>query len=158
MEINQTQSYTWYNVYTRPLFSYDAYFNIRVTLRVDKRGKKSFEFGIQVVPLKRTFIDLELNLHVLTRGTTIGQEIVRMKNHGGFEYETRNFDFFPCKQFKIVLGGVQINEYDEKNYETMNFKIALPSGKTHEKSGIDSGDFKWYRNISPRKINYKGGI
>ena len=69
----------------------------------------------------------------------------------------RNCDFFPCKQFKIVLGNIQINEYDEKNYETMNFKITLPTEKTHEKSGIVPGDFKWYRNISPRKIKFKGG-
>merc|ERR1719419_1981180 len=38
----------------------------------------------------------------------------------------------------------------------MNFKITLPTEKTHEKSGIMSGDYKWYQNISPRKINYKG--
>ena len=67
------------------------------------------------------------------------------------------YDFFPCKQFKIVLGDVQINKYDEKNYETMDFKITLPSEKTYEESGIVSGDYKWYKNISPRKINFKGG-
>ena len=158
MEIIQTESFTFYNNFTNPLFAIEAYFEIRVTVGVDKHGnKRSFHFGIKAVPLKRTLIDLELNLHVSTRGTNIGQKIVRMKNHDGTDYETTNFDFFPCKQFKIVLGDVQINEYDEKNYETMNFKITLPTEKTYEQSGIVSGDFKWYRNISPRNINFEGG-
>ena len=158
MDIEQTESYTWYTVYTRPLFSYDAYFQIRLQLLVDKNGEKRFQFGIMAVPLKRTLLDLELNLHVSTRGKSICQEIVRMENHDGTDYETRTYDFFPCKRLKIVLGDVQINKYDKKNYETMDFKIILPREKTYEESGIQSGNYKWYKNISPRKINYKGGI
>ena len=158
MQIQETEFNTFYNNFTNPLFANEVYFQIRVKLQVDKHGKKSFHFGIKAVPLKRTLIDIELNLHVSTRGTTIGREIVRIKNHDGNKYETRTYDYFPCKQFKIVLGHVQINEYDEKNYETMNFKITLPTEKNYENSGIVSGDFKWYKNISPRKINYKGGI
>ena len=160
MVICQTQSDTFYNNFTYPLFANEVYFQMLVSLLVDENGNKFFQFGIRAIPLKGTLIDLELNLHVSTRGPSIGQEIVRMKNHDGIEYEIRNCDFpcdFPCKQFKIVLGNIQINEYDEKNYETMNFKITLPTEKTHEKSGIVPGDFKWYRNISPRKIKFKGG-
>ena len=155
MEIQQTESYTWYDVYTKPLFAYEAYFRIRVSLLVDKYRKKFFQFGIMAVPLKTTSIDLQVNLHVSTWGKTIGQETLNITNHDGTSYETRSYDFFRCEQFKIVLGDIQINEYDEKEYETMNFKIASPSENNYKESGIVSGDFKWYRNSSPN-INLKG--
>ena len=157
MEVEKTQSCTFYSNFTNPLFINDVYFQIRVTLQVDKHGKKIFRFGIIAVPSKVTLFDLELNLHVSTRGTSIGQDIVRMKNPDGTYYENRTYDFFPCKHFKIVLGDIQINEYDEEHYETINFEITLPSEKTHQIFGIVSGDFKWYRNNSPRKIKYQGG-
>ena len=156
MQIEQTESHTWYSVFTKPLFAYDAYFYIRVTLRVDKYGKKIFQFGIMAIPLKTTAIDLQVNLHVSTWGKTIGQETLKIKNHDGSGFETRSYYFFRCQRFKIVLGDIQINEYDEQNYETMNFKIALPSEESYEESGLVTGDYKWYKNFSPRKINLKG--
>ena len=155
MEINQTESHTWYNVFTKPLFAYDAYFQIRVALGVDKYGKKNFQFGIKAIALKTTSIDLKLYLHVSTWGKTIGKETLSIKNHDGTDYETRSYDFFLCEQFKIVLRDIRINEYDEKEYETMTLKIVLPSQNTYKKSGIVTGDFKWYRNSSA-KINLKG--
>ena len=179
MQIYQTESYTCYNVYTKALFAYDVYFQIRVALEVDKDGTKMFQFGIMAVPLKTTTIDLQLNLHVSTWGKTIGQETLNIKNHDGSDYETRTYDFFRCEQFKIVLGDLRINgyidygydeyyeydEYDEisfsgpvpkyDDYETLNFKIALPSENKYEKSGRVKGDFKRYRNFSAN-INFKG--
>ena len=102
---------------------------------------------------------------------TIGQETVRMPNHDGSEYRYKTYDFFDCdaqcknkrvseckceNQFKIILRDIKINEYDKKNYETMNFKIALPSKNTFGKSGIVNGTkYNWYENNSP-KINFKG--
>ena len=155
MQITQTESNTFYNYFTKPVFAHDAYFDIRVALRVDKYGKKIFQFGIMAVPLKTTSIDLQVNLHVSTLGKTIAQETLNIKNHDGSEYETRSYDYFRCERFKIVLGDIQINEYDEKNYETLDFKILLPSKNTYKASGIVSGDYKWYRNYSPKR-NFKG--
>ena len=155
MMIYQTESYTWYSVYTKALFAYDTYFRIRVALRVDKYGKKIFQFGIQAVPLKTITIDLQANLHVSTWGKTIGQETLDIKNHDGTDFETRTYDFSRCEQFRIVLRDIQINEYDEKEYETLNFKIALPSLNNNKESGIVTGDYKWYRNSSAN-INLKG--
>ena len=155
MQITQTESYTFYNYYTKPVFAYEAYFSVRVTLRVDSFGKKIFQFEIKAVPLKATSIDLELNLHVSSLGITIGQETVKMPYHDGTNYETRSYDFLPCKQFKIILGDIEINEYDEKIYETLNFNLALPSANNNQQSGIVSGDCKWYANFSPKR-NLKG--
>ena len=152
MDIDQTESFTWYSVYTKPLFAYDAYFLIDVSLRVDKYGKKIFHFGIKAVPLKTTTIDLKLNLHVSTWGKTIGQETVKIKNHDGSEYETRSYDFFRCEKFKIVLGDIKINKYDNKKYETLNFKIELPLENTYEENGLVTGEYKWYENNSPKRI------
>ena len=155
MEIEQTESYTWYHVYTIPVFAYEAYYSVRVTLLVEKNGEETFQFGIMAVPLKTTSMDLELNLHVSTSGKTIGQETLNIKNHDGTSYETRDYVFFRCEQFKIVLGDIQINQYDEKDYETLDFKILLPSKNNYKASGIVSGDFKWYKNESPKR-NLKG--
>ena len=157
MQIQQTESLTFFNYITKPVFAYEAYFSVRVTLGVDSFGEKIFQFHIKVVPLKTTSIDLELSLHVSTSGITIGQEIVKIQNHDGSEYETRNYDFSPCNQFKIVLGGIKITEYDEKNYETLTFNVALPSKNTYHESGIVSGDYRWYKNSSSkRKLKGKG--
>ena len=155
MQIQQTESYTWYSVYTKPLFAYDAYFQILVSLRVDKYGKKIFQFGIMALPLKTPSIDLELNLYVSTSGITIGHATVKMQNHDGSQYETKSYGFFPSEQFKIVLGDIKINEYDRKKYETLNFNLALPSANNNQQSGIVSGDYKWYTNFSPKR-NLKG--
>ena len=155
MVIKQTESNTWYSVYTKPLFAYDAYFRIDVSLRVDKYGKKTFQFGIRAVPLKTTSMDIELKLHVSTWGKIIGQETVTMQNHDGSKYEYKTYDFLPCEQFKIILGDIEINEYDEKIYETLNFNLALPSANNNQQSGIVSGDCKWYANFSPKR-NLKG--
>ena len=155
MQIQQTESYSWYNVYTKPVFAYEAFFRIRVTLRVDKYGEKIFKFGIMAVPLKTPSIDLEFNLYVSTSGITIGHETVKMQNHDGNKYETKSYNFFPSEQFNIVLGDIKINEYDKKKYETMNFKLAVPSENTYEKSGIVNGDYKAYINSSPKR-NLKG--
>ena len=155
MQIYQTESHTWYNVFPKYLFAHEAYFNIRVTLRVDKYGKKIFEFGIMAVPLKTISMGLELNFHASNLGITIGQETVKIQKHDGTDYETRNYDYFPCEQLKIVLRDIKINEYDEKNYETMTFKIASPSENTYDYSGMVTGDYKAYINSSPKK-NLKG--
>ena len=155
MVIKQTESNTWYSVYTKPLFAYDAYFRIDVSLRVDKYGKKTFQFGIRAVPLKTTSMDIELKLHVSTWGKIIGQETVTMQNHDGSKYEYKTYDFLPCEQFKIVLGDIKIDAYDRKNYETLDFNVALPSKNTYKKSGKVSGDYKWYKNFSPKR-NLKG--
>ena len=156
MQISQTESYTWYIVYTKPLFAYEAYFSIRVALRVDKYGNKIFQFGFKVIPLRTTLIDLQAKLHVSTPEKTIGQVTLRIQNHDGSNYEVRSYDFSPSEQFKIVIGDIQITEYDEKDYETLNFNIVLPSENTYEESGIVTGDFKWYENLSPGKPNSQG--
>ena len=156
MEIIQTESNTWYSVYTKPLFAYQAYFTIQVTLQVNKNGKKTFHFGIKATPLKTTSIDFEVSLHVSTLGKIIGQETVTMQNHDGTFFQSRSYDFFPCEQFKFVLGDIKINEYDEKNYETLNFNLALPVENTYEYSGTVYGDYKWYMNYSPSNIKLKG--
>ena len=78
-----------------------------------------------------------------------------MQNHDGSEYETLIYSFFSCKQFKIVLGDIKIDEYFEKNYETLTFNLVLPSKNTYEKSGIVTGDYKWYANETPKR-NSKG--
>ena len=155
MEIYQTESYTWYNVYTKPVFAYEAYFRIRVTLRVDKYGEKIFLFGIRAAPIKTPSMDLELNLSFSTSGITIGQETVKMKNHDGTDYETRSYDFFLGERFKIVLGDIKINKYDNKKYEKLTFKIELPLENTYEEYGIVTGEYEWYRSISPKR-NLKG--
>ena len=155
MQINKTESYTFYNYFTKPLFAYEAYFSILVTLEVDKYGKKNFHIGIMAVPLKTSSIDLLANLHVSTWGKTIGQETLKIRNHDGSKFETRSYDFVRCEQLKIVLGDIKINQYEEKQYETMNFDIALPSENTYKGSGIVKGDFM-YENSSPRNIIFKG--
>ena len=155
MQMCQTESYTFYNYFIKPVFAYEAYFSVRVTLLVYKNGEKNFQVEIKAVPLKASSIDLELNLHVSSLGITIGQETVGMKNHDGTDYETITYDFSPCNQFKIALGGIKITEYDEKNYETLTFNLALPSKNTYEYSGIVSGDYRWYKNSSSER-NLKG--
>ena len=155
MQINKTESYTFYNYFTKPLFAYEAYFSIQVTLEVDKFGKKIFHFGIMAVPLKTTSIDFEANLHVSTWGKTIGQDTLVIKSHDGNKYETRSYDYVRCQQLKIVLGDIKINKYEEKQYETMNFDILLPSENTYKESGIMTGNFM-YENSSPRNIKFKG--
>lgn len=67
MEYYKKESITWYSVYSKPLFAYDAYFQIDVSLRDDRYGKNTFQFGIKAVPLKTTSMDLELYLHVSQR-------------------------------------------------------------------------------------------
>ena len=170
MEKFETESKTYYNDYTEALFAYEVYFQILVTLQVDKDGNKIIQFGIRAVPLKTNLIDFQLNLHISSSGKTIGQDTLRIQNHDGSNYLIKgNYDFFPSEQFKIVFGDIKITEYDEKEYETLNFNIALPSKNIYEESGIVTGvvsdvtplslltgDYKWYANLSPSKPNSQG--
>ena len=157
MEIQHNGSFTFFKYYTKALFAYDVYFQIRVTLKVNKNGKKIFRVGIKAVPLKTKSIDLQLKLRVSSGQSRLifAQKTLNIENHDGTEYETRSYDFFRYNKFKIVLGNIQIDEYNEKNYETLDFKILLPSENNYEASGIVFGDYKWYQNYSPKR-NLKG--
>ena len=59
--------------------------------------------------------------------------------------------------FLVYLTDFCLGEYDEKNYETLTFNVALPSKNTYDESGIVSGDYRWYKNSSSkRKLKGKG--
>ena len=83
MEKFETESKTYYNDYTEALFAYEVYFQILVTLQVDKDGNKIIQFGIRAVPLKTNLIDFQLNLHISSSGKTIGQDTMRIQNYDG---------------------------------------------------------------------------
>ena len=55
--------------------------------------------------------------------------------------------------FLVYLTDFCLAEYDEKNYETLTFNVALPSKNTYDETGIVSGDYRWYKNSSSKR-NY----
>jgi len=169
MAMYQYKSDTLYHVYTKPVFAHEAYFSSRVTLKVDKNGKKTFQFGFRVVPLKTIRMELKFHFHVSTRRKIIGKntgklsekfsgETVTMQYAGEdfvpFLYKA-SYDYVDCGQLKIVLGDIKMDAYDRKNYyETLNFSIALPTKNNYEESLKDPWqklNYKAYRNSSPKK-------
>ena len=160
MLIYQTESYADFNYYSEILLAHEIYFGINVAVVEYKNGDKNFYIGIRAVGLKSFNLSFGIDLSVKTLGKTISDEerliTMKIENHDGSlpEWSTA-YDYVPAEEVEIVLRNIEIESYSKVEFETKEFLISLPTRSYYDKSGND-GDFRWYRNKSPKQTTSKG--
>ena len=158
--MSQTENIAYYFYYSEFLFSQEIYFGISVNVMEYKNGDKQFYMGIKAVSIKTQNLSFRFDLSVTTLGETIPDDervsTMNITNHDGRQFEnTQTYDYFPAEELEIVLKNIEIEPYSKEEYETKEFLISLPTRSTNDLFG-DGGDFRWYRNNSPKETTTKG--
>ena len=81
---------------------------------------------------------------------------MKIENHDGRYFETlKTYDYVPAEEVEIVFRNIEIESYSKVEFETREFLLSLPTRSTYDKSGND-GDFRWYKNYSPKQTTSEG--